>query len=107
VHDVVSCCLLSRNRELSECVGVGGGVGRTADELGGEQRETLEAAGNLACSYIRLERYEEAVDLGERVLEVPRKVLGPEDVLTARTMGNLALSYERIGQNPEVLELNK
>jgi hypothetical protein len=51
--------------------------------------------GNLASTYRRQRRWEEAQSLEVKVLEMKKKMLGPDHPHTLTSMGNLASTYRR------------
>ena len=73
--------------------------------LGHDDPFTLYSMHNLALTYERFGRLEEAADLGVQTVELRRRVLGHDDPDTLFSMHNLALTYERLGRLEEAAEL--
>jgi tetratricopeptide (TPR) repeat protein len=60
---------------------------------------------NLALSYAKAGRLDEALKLREQVLALRRKLSGLESPATLVAMNNLADSYDRAGRRDEALKL--
>ena len=76
--------------------------------LGEEHAYTLLFTGNLANSYVKQQRYDEAESLYRRALEIARRVLGEEHPTTRDQRYNLACLMAISGRHSEALEyLNK
>ena len=72
-----------------------------------EDANSLESSSNLADSYLKLGRYEEAMQLFQQILEARRQLLGDEHPDTLKAMNNLAKSITKLGSNQETLQLNQ
>jgi hypothetical protein len=60
---------------------------------------------NLAGTHMDQERWEEAVELQVHVMNVRKRVLGPDHFSTLIIMNNLAVTYEKSGRGKEAEEL--
>ena len=60
---------------------------------------------NLAVSYWNLGRWNEAEKLQVQVMEMRKKLLGPEHPSTTTNMANLAITYQNQGRWNEAEEL--
>jgi hypothetical protein len=72
-----------------------------AQRLPEESDQRLYAAGNLASSLDDQGKHAEAETMHHEVLEVKRRVLGPEHPSTLMTAGNLANSLQHQGKHAE------
>src|SRR5439155_8089208 len=72
---------------------------------GPEHSDTVRAMHNLAISYDKAGRLDEALKLQEEVLALRRKALGPGHTETLRAMNNLACSLQLAGRFEEALKL--
>ena len=70
-----------------------------------ESEDRLAAARNLAFSLISQGKNAEAEQMGRELLDVERRVLGPEHPTTLTVMGNLALSLRRQGKHAEAEQM--
>ena len=75
------------------------------DVLGPDHPDTLIARDNLAGAYEDVGRFDEAIELSERVLAEQERVLGPDHPKTLTTRGNLAGAYRSVGRFDEAIEL--
>ena len=75
--------------------------------FGAEHPDTLTSMDNLALTYWRLGRIEEAVDLQEEVLEKRRQILGVEHADTLTSMNNLSITYRDQGKTAEAVDLQE
>jgi tetratricopeptide (TPR) repeat protein len=73
--------------------------------LGADHPDTLRALGNLATTYHRLGRYQEAEPLEVTVLEKQKKVLSAGHPHTLAALKNLAATYHKLGKYQEAKEL--
>jgi tetratricopeptide (TPR) repeat protein/tRNA A-37 threonylcarbamoyl transferase component Bud32 len=71
------------------------------EQLGEEDRDTLESMNNLAQLYLEQGRYDKAEPLQIKTLEIARRVLGEEHVDTLCCLNNLAWLYESQGRADE------
>jgi len=78
--------LLSQARQIHEKLG------------GPDNIETCSTLDSLASNYGRLGRTAEAVALGEKVLQIRRRLLGEQDLRTAAAKNNLGAWYLSLGQ---------
>ncbi|KAJ7101198.1 hypothetical protein C8R44DRAFT_809651, partial [Mycena epipterygia] len=62
---------------------------------------------NLAATYNKLERWQEAEELGDTALKKQMDLLGDKHTWTLETMQNLAVTYEQLGKLTEAEGLNK
>ncbi|KAI4256990.1 MAG: hypothetical protein L6R42_005913, partial [Xanthoria sp. 1 TBL-2021] len=69
----------------------------------GEECQTM--ASNFALVYGQVGRRQEALQLGERVVEVYKRTLGQEHYKTLHSMQILAISYSEVGRRQEALQL--
>ncbi|KAJ7878244.1 acyl transferase/acyl hydrolase/lysophospholipase [Mycena leptocephala] len=63
--------------------------------------DTLRAMANLATTYHKLGRYQEAEPLASTVLEKQKQLLGADHPHTLLAMGNLAVTYHKLGRYQE------
>lgn len=63
--------------------------------------DTLSARANLAITYSRLERNQEALELREKVRTDRERVLGPDHPDTLSAHADLAATYGRLGRHPD------
>lgn len=61
----------------------------------------------VAMSYIRVGKYKEAKELGEKVYEARKRVQGDEHPDTLATLNNLAISYGALGDYEKSKELSE
>ena len=61
--------------------------------------------GNLAGTYSKQKKYEEAEELQLKVLGLHRRMLGPEHPHTLTSMASLGAIYEKQEKNKEAEEL--
>ena len=66
--------------------------------LGLEHPDTLTIRGNLTVTYSQQGKYEEAGELGIKVVDLLKKVLGPEHPHTLTSMHILAATYSNQGK---------
>ena len=66
--------------------------------LGADHPSTLTTAGDLASSFSRQGKYDEAEKMEREVLAVRKQVLGADHSDTLSTAGNLARSLNRQGK---------
>ena len=69
--------------------------------------ETIDAMANLALKLSDLGRYDEALELQEKVLEIRREAHGEEEEDTVDAMINLAGTLKDLGRYEEALTLNE
>jgi serine/threonine protein kinase len=65
----------------------------------------MDAQANLAAAYSQLQRFKEADEAQRAVIELRKRVLGPEHPDTLNAMSNLAYSYDRQGRWQEAKEM--
>ena len=70
-----------------------GGAGAPEESAGPRASRTLRSMRNLAIAIGHQARYAEAEQLFREVLEIQKRVLGPEHPDTLRSMNNLAILY--------------
>ena len=75
------------------------------DVLGTDHPDTLMVRNNLAFAYRSVGRFDEAIELYERVLADQERVLGPDHPDTLITRNNLAGAYHSAGRFDEAIEL--
>ena len=75
------------------------------DVLGTDHPDTLMVRNNLAFAYHSVGRFDEAIELYERVLADQERVLGPDHPKTLTTCNNLAVAYHSAGRFDEAIEL--
>ena len=75
------------------------------DVLGPDHPDTLTTRNNLAFAYHSAGRFNEAIELYERVLADRVRVLGPDHPDTLTVRNNLALAYDSVGRFGEAIEL--
>ena len=75
------------------------------DVLGPDHPDTLIARDNLAGAYEDVGRFDEAIELSERVLAEQERVLGPDHPKTLTVRNNLAGAYHSAGRFDEAIEL--
>ena len=75
------------------------------DVLGPDHPDTLIARDNLAGAYEDVGRFDEAIELFERVLAEQERVLGPDHPKTLTVRNNLAGAYRSVGRFDEAIEL--
>lgn len=76
-------------------------------KLGPDHPHTLTALGNLALSYDRAERRDQALELYQEMHKRSREILGPDHPHTLNSMSSLAVSYLKAGKVEQALEMNK
>jgi hypothetical protein len=72
-----------------------------------ESEDRLAAARNLAASLIGQGKHAEAMQMLAKLLDVHRRVLGPEHPDTLTTMGNLALSLSGQHKHAEAEQMQR
>ena len=75
------------------------------DVLGTDHPDTLMVRNNLAFAYRSVGRFDEAIELYERVLADQERVLGPDHPDTLTVRNNLAFAYHSAGRFGEAIEL--
>ncbi|WP_050490872.1 MULTISPECIES: tetratricopeptide repeat protein [Streptomyces] len=75
--------------------------------LGSEHPDTVIAWANLAASYGRAGRTEEAIGIEERVVAVRERLLGSDHLGTVRGWANLAVSYGHAGRVQEAVGIEE
>ena len=75
------------------------------DVLGPDHPDTLIARDDLAGAYEDVGRFDEAIELSERVLADQERVLGPDHPKTLTVRNNLASAYHSAGRFDEAIEL--
>ena len=75
------------------------------DVLGPDHPDTLIARDDLAGAYEDVGRFDEAIELSERVLADQERVLGPDHPKTLTVRNNLASAYRSVGRFDEAIEL--
>lgn len=73
--------------------------------LGEAHPKTMLAMNSLAIVYKNLGKYEEALNLTNKLIEQSKSVLGAEHPHTIGFINNLALIYRKLGKNEEASEL--
>ena len=74
--------------------------------LGKEHPDTLISMGNLAGTYYRQSRWEDAERLEVQVLELRKRVLGEEHPNTLSSIANLAATYTDQGRWKDAEDLH-
>ena len=69
--------------------------------------DTIAAMNNLAISFNDLGKYEEALELQEKILELNEEKLDDENSNTIAAMNNLALSLSNLNRFEEALNFQK
>jgi tetratricopeptide (TPR) repeat protein len=75
-------------------------------DLGSEHPHTLLSMNNLAASYSKLGRHEEAMDLRKKTKGASQKTLGSEHPDTLLSVNNVAASYSKLGRH-EAMDLRE
>ena len=75
------------------------------DVLGPNHPDTLATRNNLAFAYDSVGRFDEAIELYERVLADQERVLGPDHPDTLTSRNNLASAYDSVERFDEAIEL--
>ncbi|GAA2244194.1 ATP-binding protein [Streptomyces ruber] len=76
-------------------------------ERGEEDLDYLRAASGLAADLSALGRYEEALQLTERLYSVYRGLLGEQDSRTLNALNNLGFSLRLLGRYDETLDIDR
>ncbi|MGW6688740.1 tetratricopeptide repeat protein [Streptomyces sp. NPDC054961] len=80
----------------------------TAEQLlGTDHPDTHIARANLAVTYSSLGRYDEALQLKQRVLTARERILGDDHPDTHLARANLAVTYSSLGRHDETLRLEE
>ena len=80
-------------------------VDMTKKLLGAEHPSTLRSMANLASTYQKQGRWNEAEQLFVQVIDITKKVLGAEHPDTLTSMANLASTYRNQGRWNEAEQL--
>jgi hypothetical protein len=75
--------------------------------LGEEQKSTRVATLDLARSYHRMRKNQEALELCNRLLQVQERVLEPEHPDTLSMMRNIGANYSALGRHQEALKVQE
>ena len=75
--------------------------------FGADHLSTIDTVSDLATYYCETGRYEEAVTLGEKVVNFRQQFLGRDHPDTLGAMSNLSLYYHKAGRTEEALALGK
>jgi len=75
--------------------------------IGCEHPYTLTSMGNLATTYLRQGKLNEAAELQEKVLKARKTIPGEDHPDTLTSMDNLAVTYSRQGKLNEAAELQE
>jgi pentatricopeptide repeat protein len=70
--------------------------------LGLEHPDTLISMNDLASTYGKKGRWDEAEELFVQVMETHKRVLGPEHPRTLTSMNNLSVTRKAIGSGPRL-----
>jgi serine/threonine protein kinase/tetratricopeptide (TPR) repeat protein len=73
---------------------------------GADHPDTLKSMNDLARSYFRLRKYDEALELRQHIVELRSRSLGPDHPDTLQSKNNLANSYARVRKFDKALELH-
>ncbi|MEG3630754.1 FxSxx-COOH system tetratricopeptide repeat protein [Streptomyces poriticola] len=76
-------------------------------EHGEENLDHLRAASGLTADLWGLGRYDEALELSERILTIDRRVLGEQDSRTLNALNHLAISLRLLGRYVEALDIDR
>jgi len=63
--------------------------------------------GNLANSYVMMGGNQKALESYDPLLQVQKRVLGPEDENTLTTMANIGTTYSALGRHEDALKLEE
>jgi hypothetical protein len=74
-------------------------------KLGEAHPQTLRSMGNLASTYLKQGRWEEAEQLQAQVMETRKMKLGEDHPDTLRSMANLAFTWKSSGHGPKAVNL--
>ena len=80
-------------------------VGKTS--LGPEHPETLQSMHNLASTYRKLARADEALELFQETLTIRTRVLGPDHFETLQSMHGLGWTYADLAQHRDAAKLHE
>ena len=80
-----------------------------ADKIsfGPEHPETLQSMHNLASTYSKIARADEALKLFHETLDIRKRVLGPDHVDTLQTMHGLGWSYADLARHHDAAKLHE
>ena len=73
--------------------------------LGAEHPDTITSVANLASTYRKQGRWNEAEKLEVQVMDMTEKLLGAEHLDTLSSMANLATTYRNQGRWNEAVQL--
>ena len=76
-------------------------------DLSEEDPIALQSMHDLANSYYKHGKYQEAMHLNIQTLEARKRVLGDEHPDTLQSMHNLALAYSKLGRDREAVQFNE
>ena len=82
-------------------------IGVASIALGPDHPETLQSMHNLASTYRRLARSEEAKELFQKTLDLRKKVLGLDRFETLQSMNGLGWAYADLAQYNEAYNLHQ
>src|SRR5271154_6530662 len=71
------------------------------------KEDNIEVLNQQIVKLVEEGKYQEAIPLAEKVVELARRVRGPEDPDTASSINNLALLYSQIGEYAKAEPLYK
>jgi Flp pilus assembly protein TadD len=76
--------------------------------------EDLQALNQRIVALFKQGKYQEAIPLAEKAVDMTRRLRGTEDPQTAETLNNLAMLYSKMGENAkaeplfeQALEINQ
>ena len=77
----------------------------TAEKLGANDLKVAQTINQMTHLFIHEKKYEEAMPLLKRALDIRVKALGENNLLTAENLGNLALVNQKLGDDLEAEKL--
>jgi tetratricopeptide (TPR) repeat protein len=77
----------------------------TAEKLGPNDLKVAQTINQMTHLFVHEKKYEEAVPLLKRALDIRMKALGENNMLTAENLGNLALVDHKLGDDLEAEKL--
>ena len=75
--------------------------------LGEEAPKTVDTMSNIAAIYYNLGRYQDALELNQKVLALSEEILPANHPHILATLSNIGTNYSALGKHTAALELNK
>src|SRR5438876_3246772 len=82
-------------------------VGASKILRGPEHPETLQRMHNLASTYRKLARADEALELFQETLNIRKRVLGPDHFETLQSMHGLGWTYADLARHKDAAKLHE